>query len=63
MNYILLQNQYLNDVQMLNLQMKDLENKKRMLRNSNINLTQRAGKYYKKQYLHVIVKNHIMFSY
>ena len=48
MNYILLQNQYLNDVQMFNLQMKDLENKNRMLRNSNINLAQRVGKYYKK---------------
>ena len=40
----ILQNQYLNDVQMLKLQVQDLENKNRMLRNSNAKLTQTVGK-------------------
>ena len=44
----ILQNQYLNDVQMLKLQVYDLENKNRMLRNSNIKLTQTVGKLQKK---------------
>ena len=44
----ILQNQYLNDVQMLKLQVQDLENKNRMLRNSNIKLTQTVGKLQKK---------------
>ena len=35
----ILQNQYLNDVQMLKLQVQDLENKNRMLRIFNIKLT------------------------
>ena len=44
----ILQNQYLNDVQMLKLQAQDLENKNRMLRNSNIKLMQTVGNSQKK---------------
>ena len=45
----ILQNQYLNDVvNDLKLQVQDLENKNRMLRNSNIKLTQTVGKLQKK---------------
>ena len=44
----ILQNQYLNDVQMLKLQVQDLENKNRMLRIFNIKLTQTVGKLQKK---------------
>ena len=40
---------------MFKLQVQDLENKKRMLRNSNIKLTQTVGKLQKKKYMHVIV--------
>ena len=53
-----LQSQYVNDEQILKLQVQDLENKNRILRNSNIKLTEAVGKLQKKVFACYCKKSH-----